>query len=42
MKGPVEVAPMQMRMALALLDSAGEGVAAALVQRAIDAVGEGE
>ena len=42
MTRPVEVALMLMRMALALLDAAGEGCAAALVQQAIDAVGEGE
>lgn len=42
MTGSVETAVMLMRMALALLDRAGEGFAAAQLQGAIDSVGEGK
>ncbi len=40
MKRPVEGALMLMRMALGLLDAGGEGLAAARLQAAIDAVGK--
>lgn len=41
MTKPVEIAVTLMRMAMALLDSEGEGLAAARLQQAIDSVGRG-
>ena len=41
MTRPVEVALMLMRTALALLDAAGEQVAAARLQQAIDDIWDG-
>lgn len=41
MTRPVEIALALMRMALALLDAADEGLAAARLQQAIDSLGRG-